>query len=175
MASHSSATAHEHTLHTLNSVTNNSLNQLAMRDALRRRAASVLRDKSVDGGSRAIIRYALEINDPMLSELVQQAEDGESIGNDISGTITRELDSLEQKIEALTEIICRAGEDHHMRTAALLVLLASVENSADARALANTAKHFAFFRCAEMNVFGMVDAQVAMLERELFAANPHLT
>ena len=146
MASHSSATAHEHTLHTINSVTNNSLNQLAIRDALRRRAASVVRDKSIDGSSRAIIRYALKINDPMLAELVQQVEDGESIGDNISGAVTQEDDLLERKIDALTEIICRPGEDHGVRTAAFLVLMASVENSEDARALANTAKHFAFFR-----------------------------
>ena len=34
-------------------------------DALKRRAQAVLNDKSIDSQSRAIIRYALEINDPM--------------------------------------------------------------------------------------------------------------
>lgn len=58
MASHSSATAREHTPRTFNPVTNNSLNQIAMRDALRRRADSLIQDRSIDGSSRAIIRYA---------------------------------------------------------------------------------------------------------------------
>ena len=67
MAIHSSASTREHTLHTINSVTD---------DTLRRHAESVIQDKSIDADSRAIIRYALEINDPMLSELVQWASAG---------------------------------------------------------------------------------------------------
>src|ERR1700741_101040 len=67
MASHSSASPREHTPRTINSIT-------TMGDALRRRAESVINDKSIDSGSRAIIRYALEINDPMLAELVQWAD-----------------------------------------------------------------------------------------------------
>lgn len=78
MARHSSATEREHTPHT-NSVTNNTLNQTQITDALRSRAESVIHDKSIDTGSRTIIRYGLEINDPMLSELVQRVEAGECI------------------------------------------------------------------------------------------------
>jgi hypothetical protein len=37
-----------------------------------------LNDTSIDPQSRAIIRYALEINDPWLAELVRRAEAGES-------------------------------------------------------------------------------------------------
>jgi hypothetical protein len=37
--------------------------------------------------------------------------------------------------------------------------------------LANAAKHFAFTRCAESNLFGMVDAQLAVVEGELLASN----
>ena len=36
---------------------------------------------------------------------------------------------------------------------------------------ANTAKHFAFTRCGELNLYGMVDAQIAVLESELLADN----
>ena len=54
-------------------------------------------------------------------------------------------------------------------SAALLVLLATLENSTHPKALANTAKHLAFARCAELNLYGMVDAQIAALEGELFA------
>jgi hypothetical protein len=131
MNTHSSATAREHTPRTINLTTNNSL---------KRRAESLVQDKSVDGSTRAIIRYALEINDPMLLELVERVD--------------------EQKIEALTEIICETG-DHSIRTAALLVLMASIESADDSKSLANTAKT------------RVVDVQVKMLERELFAHNGH--
>jgi hypothetical protein len=33
--------------------------------------------------------------------------------------------------------------------------------------LANTAKHVAFARCGESNLYGMVDAQIAIVEGEL--------
>ena len=166
MANHSSATVREHTSHTINSVTNNTLKQIPMSDDLRRRAESVIQDKSIDADSRTIIRYALEINDPMLSELVQWADAGESIVDNLAAADEQESDSTERKVEALAEMICQ-GDDHGARAAALLVLLAALENADDPKSLTKTAKHCAFTRCGEMNVFGMVDVQVAMLEREL--------
>ena len=45
-------------------------------NALKRRAQEVLNDKSIDAQSRAVIRYALETNDPWLAELVRRAETG---------------------------------------------------------------------------------------------------
>ena len=36
---------------------------------------------------------------------------------------------------------------------------------------ANLAKHFAFTRCGELNLNGMVEAQTAALEGELLAGN----
>jgi hypothetical protein len=35
------------------------------------------------------------------------------------------------------------------------------------KALANTAKHLVFTRCGELNLNGVVDAQIAVLESEL--------
>ena len=57
-------------------------------DALKRRAQAVLNDKSVDPQSRAIIRYALEINDPWLARLVRRADAGETLfdASDVSQT-----------------------------------------------------------------------------------------
>lgn len=46
--------------------------------------------------------------------------------------------------------------------------LATLENSTHPKALANTAKHLAFTRCGELNLYGMVDAQIADLETKLF-------
>ena len=131
-------------------------------DTLRRRAQSIINDKSIDAPTRTIIRYGLEIDDPWLPELVRCVYAGESIIDNLY------FHSSEEKIEALTDLICRAGDEP---SAALLVLLSTLENSSHPKALANTAKHLAFTRCGELNVYSMVDAQIATLESELFANN----
>ena len=157
MASHSSATPH------VTEVT-----QITISDALKRRAQSVLNDRSIDPQWRAIIRYALEINDPWLADLVRRADAGEKIIDTIDFSQTPETnedDSSETKIEALAELICRAGDES---AAALFVLMGTIEHSTHAKVLANTAKHLAFTHCGESNLYGMVDAQIAVLEGELF-------
>ncbi len=157
MASHSSATEREEKPHVIQS------NETTVSDALRRRALHVINDNSIDAQSRAMIRYGLEINDPWLAELVRRAEAGESIVDslDIDGE-----DPREEKIEALAEMICHAGDEPAV---ALLVLMAMLENAAYPKALANTAKHLAFTRCAELNLHGIVDEQIAVLEGELLS------
>lgn len=82
---------------------------------------------------------------------------------------TIEHDSSKEKIEALAEIICRAGDES---PAALLVLMGTLENSTDPKALAHIVKHFAFTRCGELNLFGMVDAQITVIESDLLALSP---
>ena len=47
--------------------------------------------------------------------------------------------------------------------------MASIEGSAYPKSLANTAKHLAFARCGELNLYGMVEAKVAKADHELFA------
>ena len=131
-------------------------------DALKRRAQSIINDKSIDAQTRVIIRYGLEINDPWLPDLVRCVDVGESVIENLY------VHSSEERIEALTDRICRAGDEP---SAALLVLLATLENSSHPKALANTAKHLAFTRCGELNVCGMVDAQIALLEDKLLANN----
>jgi hypothetical protein len=127
-------------------------------DALKRRAQSIINDNSIDAETRVIIRYGLEINDPWLPELVRCVDAGETIIENLY------VHSSEEKIEALTDLICRAGDEP---SAALLVLLSTLENSTHPKALANTAKHLAFTRCGELNVYGMVDSQMAVLEGKL--------
>jgi len=169
MANHSSATVRETPHANKTSRTNTIVN------ALKRKAQAVLNDKSIDPQSRAIIRYALEINDPWLARLVRRADAGETIVDNLDFEETSETyndDSNEEKIEALMEMICRAGDEPGTRAAALLVLMATVENSSHPKALANTAKHLAFTRCGELNLYGMVDAQIALAEAELLAGNP---
>ena len=94
--------------------------------------------------------------------------------NDSSATVRAEKphvnetpETNEQKIEALAEIICGAGNES---AAALFVLMGTLQNSDEPEALANTVKHFAFTRCGELNVFGIVDSQIEMIERELLAS-----
>ena len=134
---------------------------------LKQRAQSVLNDKSIDAQSRAILRHALETNDPWLAEMVRRVDAGETIvdtTNFLQIPERDDTDSSREKIEALAEIICGAGNES---AAALLVLMGTIQNSADPTVLANTVKHFAFTRCGELNVYGMVDAQIAALESEL--------
>ncbi|MCA1579216.1 MAG: hypothetical protein LC794_17850 [Acidobacteria bacterium] len=73
MANDSSATVRETPHGNQTSRTNTIVN------ALKQRAQAVLNDRSIDPESRAIIRYALETNDPWLAELVRRADAGETV------------------------------------------------------------------------------------------------
>ena len=164
MATHSSAPVREipHETETT---------QITISDELRRRAQAVIYDSRTDPQWRNIIRYALEINDPWLADLVRRAGAGERIIDrlDLSQTPEgNEDDSDEEKVEALAELICQSDE----AAAALFVLMGTLENSNDPKLLANTAKHYAFTRCSELNLYGMVDAQLAVVEAELLAGEP---
>ncbi len=76
MSTHVSATALEETPHETETT---ETTQITISDALRRRAQSVINDISTDPQWRGIIRYALEINDPWLADIVRRAEAGEKI------------------------------------------------------------------------------------------------
>src|SRR5689334_9251443 len=106
MGSHSSATAREHTPHVNRTTRTNTIV-----NALVERARSVLNDESIDARSRAIIRDALETNDPWLAEMVRRAGAGETIVDKPETAATKGADSSKEKIEALAEIICQAGDE----------------------------------------------------------------
>ena len=142
--------------------------------ALRRRAQSIMSDIWIDREWRAIIRYALETNDPYLADLVRRADAGETIIEATDFSQPPDLnadDSFEQKICALWEIICQSGDKP---AAALFVLMGTLEHSTHPKALANTAKHFAFARCADLNLHGLVDDQLDLIESELLKAGSSL-
>ena len=106
-----------------------------------------------------------------LPELVRRADAGDGFIDNLAA-LEDQVDHCnenEEKIEALAEIICRAGDEPEIKAAALLVLMATIENTTHARALANTAKHVAFRRCGELNCYGMLDAQIARIESALLA------
>ena len=75
--------------------------------------------------------------------------------------------STEEKVERLAEMICHVGSQPETKSAALLVLMSTLENSTEPKVLANHVKHLAFTRCGELNCFGMVEAQIAAIETEL--------
>jgi hypothetical protein len=173
MTTHGSATVRKQSPHVTNPTRTNTVV-----NALKRRAQAVLNDKSIDPQTRAIIRYGLEVNDPWLAELVRRADAGETIVETVDFSqepAYSDVDSSEEQIETLTEIICRAGDEPETKSAALLVLMSALENASHPKALANTAKHVAFTRCAELNLYGMVDAQIDMLKGELFRDNTPLS
>src|SRR5215211_1848287 len=163
MANHSSASVRETPHVNQTSRTNTIIN------ALKERAQAVLNDRSIDPESRAIIRCALETNDPWLAEFVRRADAGETLID--SEGFLKISSTNEEKIAALAEMICRAGDEAGTKSAALLVLMSTLENASHPKALANLAKHFAFTRCGELNLNGMVEAQMAALESELLTDN----
>jgi hypothetical protein len=137
-------------------------------DAVKRRAQALINDNAIDANDRAFIRYALATNDAAgLSELVRRVDAGEPV---IDESYMLEADdeiSTEEKLERLAAMICEAGAQAETRSAALLVLMSTLENSTEPKVLANHVKHIAFTRCGELNCFGMVDAQIAAIETEL--------
>jgi len=84
MTTHVSATALEQTPHEPETTT------ITISDALRRRAESVINNSSIDPQWRVIIRYALEINDPWLADLVRRADSGEPIIDSIDFSLAPE-------------------------------------------------------------------------------------
>jgi hypothetical protein len=181
MAKHSSATAHCEKPHVLElSRTNTIMN------ALKQRARALVDDPALDEQSRAILRYGLETNDPWLAELVRRADAEESIVDKLHCSRTPETNEIhserkggaapdanedtasEHRVEVLAEIICGAGDE---AAGALFVLMGMLENSTERKAVVNTLKHLAFSRCGELNLFGIVDAQIAVLAGELLARN----
>ncbi len=163
MTIHSSAPAHQETPH------ETQITIITVSDATKRRAESVMKDTTIDPRWWTIIRYALETNDPALADLVQRAEAGENIIDTFESLrILEEDDSTLRKIEALAEIICRTGDEP---TAALFILMETVESSVRPKVFTSRAKHVAFRHCGELQVYEMVDAQIAAAERELLATN----
>jgi hypothetical protein len=167
MASYSSASALEEAPHLTNTSTSNISN------ALRRRAQSIINNEAIDASSRAIVQYCLEINDPWLPELVRRIDAGESVNDDffVSTPQTFTDESIEEKVQAMSGLICRCGDEPQIKSAALLILMSLLEDSTHPKALANTVKHYAFAQCGELNLCGMVEAQIAVLDDALLVGH----
>src|ERR1044071_8091096 len=96
----SSAPERQATPHATNSTTNQTIS-----DAIKRRAHSLINDRTIDANERAWLRYALEIDDPALSELVRRADAGEPIIDDSHLLEPTEEMSTEEKLERLAAMI----------------------------------------------------------------------
>ena len=164
MTINGSATVREETPHETETT-------ITISDAVRRQAQSIIDDTSIDPEWRAVIRHYLETNDPWVAELLPRAEAGETVIDAIDFPQSPEADDGESsvgKVKVLSEIICAAGSE---ATAALFVLMGTLQNSAQPEMLANAVKHYTFTRCGELNIFGMVDAQISVVEDELLAGS----
>ena len=160
MSTNSTVSTHEETPHAANNT---------LSDAIKRRAHLLINDRTIDADDRAFIRYALATNDASgLAELMRRVDAGEPVIDEscMLEAIDDEI-SIEEKIERLAAMICEAGSLPETKSAALLVLMSTLENSTEPKVLANHVKHIAFTRCGELNCFGIVDAQVAAIESEL--------
>ncbi len=158
MTTHTSAGAQQVTPHETETTI------VAVSDATKRRAEYVINDRTIDPQWRTIIRAALELNDPSLDELVSRAAAGDNIADTFESLRTplpNEDDPALRKIEALAEIICRTGDEP---TAALFILMETLESSTHPELFTNRAKHVAFGCCGELHVYEMVDAQIAWVE-----------
>ena len=164
ITTHGSATLREETPHETETT-------ITISDAVKSQAQLIIDDTSINPDWRAVIRHYLETNDPWVAELLPRAEAGETVIDtiDFPQTLEGEHDeSSEEKVKALSEIICRSGDE---APAALFVLMGTLQNSPQPEMLANAAKHHAFTRCGELNIFGMVDAQIGVVEGELLAGS----
>ena len=98
---------------------------------------------------------------------MRRADAGELIIDESYLLEANEEVSTEEKLERLVDMICQTGDQPETRSAALLVLMSTLENSTNSKVLANQVKHLAFTRCGELNLYGMVDSQIATVEGEL--------
>ena len=78
MVKHGNAKLSDQTPHATKSTIQKSTKR-TISDALKRRALSVIKDKSIDAPSRGVIRYGLETNDPWLPALVRRVNAGDNI------------------------------------------------------------------------------------------------
>ena len=94
--------------------------------------------------------------------------DSESFALYEQGLIEDPIDAeeIEDKLKKLTSLICRAGNEPDIKSAALLSLLATLWYAPD---FVRMARHLAFLQCCELDLYGIVDSQIEMIEQQLMA------
>jgi hypothetical protein len=66
-------------------------------DAVRRRAYSIITDRSIDRQWRAVIRYGLETNDPLLPDLVQHVDARDEFSEAFDVSLTSKPSSVTER------------------------------------------------------------------------------
>jgi hypothetical protein len=123
-------------------------------------------------GDQAVKDFSIEYDATPGYSIVDESSDHQLERNTKLKTSLQEVEedhTIDEKLEALTDLICRPGNEPDIKSGALLLLMSTLENSARPQALATTAKYLAFMRCCELNLYGMVDAQTSLVERRLLA------
>lgn len=169
MTMHSNAPAREETPYATRTTAVASIT-----NALKKRVLAVLNDPSISRENRALLRYALEINDPSLARMVAKTEAEQAPGDEWCVRPRFESsrqEPSENKIETLVDLICRPDDEPETKSAALVVLLATIERAEEPAAVANSMKRVALAHCDELTFEDMVDARVAAFEAELLGAN----
>ena len=137
-------------------------------DAVKRRARYLIDYGSIDSESQTLLRYALEIENPHVAELVRILDAGQRVLETFDflemPNTSYEDDPTDEKIETLAQMICGGGD---RCVAALLVLTAAIENSTSPKVLANVAKHYAYIRCSELNLYRLAENKVSEVEMVL--------
>ena len=104
MTTHSSAQLRTETPHATNSITNKPFS-----NAVKRRAQSLIKDRSIDRCVRAFIQHTLENEDPYLTKLVRRVDRGKSILT-MSPLSKRKSTLKKEETRSTAEIICLAGD-----------------------------------------------------------------
>lgn len=171
MVCHISANEREEAPHATTLTQNDSIHlNGSFTPRMKRQAQFVINDRLVDEETRASIRYALEVNDPSLPRLLRRVDAVDNIDPahySETGVMIEDDDPVEEKVEALADMICRSGDEPAIKSAALLVLMATLENAPHPEELVNSVKRVAFIHCGQLNVYGIVDAHIPVIESEL--------
>lgn len=122
--------------------------------------------------SRGLKHQAQGVNSDSLSDTEMRTleTDVDPMHYSETGVIIED-DPIVEKVQILSDMICRAGDEPAIKSAALLVLMATLQNAPELKELANSAKRVAFIHCGHLDVYGIVDAHIPILESELLAAS----
>jgi len=150
MANDSSATARETPHGNKNIRPNTKIVQMSQT-----KSTNILKRQIDRSAERAIIRYALEINDPWLASNLCPCRRAKRLS--IRSTSRKRPrnehnDSNEERIEVLTELICRAGDERKPKSGRLLVLRRQMKTRRHSKSTRERVKPPAFTRCGELTL-----------------------
>lgn len=118
-------------------------------------------------GDQAVNDLSIEYDETLDHSMFSESAEYQLDARDASSASLEDDQALDEKLEALSDLICRPGNEPDIKSGALLLLMSTIENSSRPHELATTTKYLAFLRCCELNLFNMVGEQVSLVERRL--------